>query len=89
MSDAPSFVFRIVYISNFAWSRKWNGSQPHLFSEGWANEVVSGPGVHQYFDVGHDVIRLNGHWNSHRSKACDYYGITINCPYPGRWVQAL
>ena len=89
MRNAPSFILRVVYVPNLARSCKWDRPQPHLLGEGWANEIVSGSGVHQYFDVGHDVIRSNRHWNSHRSKAHDYYRITIDCPYPGRWVQVL
>ena len=87
--DAPSFILCVVYVPDLVRSRKWNGSQFHPFGKCWADEVVGGSRVHQYFDVSHDVIRLNGHWNLHRLKVCDYYRITIDCPHPGRWVQAL
>ena len=89
MCDALSFVLCVIYVPNLVWSCEWNCPQLHSSGESGTDEIVGGSGVHKYFDVSHEVICSNGHWDLHRSKARDYYRITIDCPYPGQWVQAL
>src|SRR5258708_29879321 len=89
VSNAPSFVFHVIYIPYLPWSLECDHSKPHPFGKGRAYKIVCGTGVHEYFDVSHGVIRLNGHWDSHRLKAHDYYRITMDCPHPGQWVQVF
>jgi len=91
MSNRPIVVRRIVDIPYLLWFLKRSSPQLHLSYEVFAHEAIRCSGVYECFCVGHCVVRSDRDGDVHRSKSrSHYYRIELmDCPHPGRWVQAL